>query len=370
MKLKVSETNPIDTTIKTVKTTLNSIVLRKYRKKVTKYISKLSIQGTEITALGSLLFLNKLTRAIDSDDITYFDKQYIKEIELCMENVSVVTGNRNKNRKTDVVFDNLLIEHGVKKPKANGMGNSLKYLTSLFITNFENTNSLSFARRVLRSYFRTIINDNDEIEHTITYMLRPTSRVPYNDTLVRSLSKIGISASEISRGFFVQRDLFTNVFCYLKIQRSIEEFNKKQEDDGKKVRSFTVVPMFAYRRQHIRVDIDMLYRILCHCKTMRVKGKGNKMRNLTYKEFTAKNNEGEKEIMMKEIGKVFDMEKIHKMGGHKDFHNQFMSDGVAVSLLYDQKGKKPVAEKWELQRLKRKCENSKCNSVYDLLILK
>lgn len=80
-----------------------------------------------------------------------------------------------------------------------------------------------------------------------------------------------------------------------------------------------------------------------------------------------KNEKGEKERMMKEIGKVFDLQKIHKMGGKQtDFHYQLMSDGVAVSLLYDEKKKKPIAEKWELQRLKRQFENSKCNSVYDL----
>ena len=226
-----------------------------------------------------------------------------------------------------------------------------KQIIVAWATNFENTNSLAFARRRLRAYFRTLSGEQQTIEKTITFMLRPNSSVPYNDDLIGSLAKIGISVKDVERGFFVKRDFFQNIHTYMKIQRSIEEFNEKQKENIAKVRNFAVVPLFSYRRQHVRIDKAMFYKMMCYCKTItKVKGKKNKMIIPTFKEFSPN--------IIADIGKVLNLPKIERIGGKNNtFHIHLMSDGVAVSLLYKKKIES-VSEKRRLNQIKRRYENS------------
>lgn len=332
----------------TVKTTLDSIVFPLYRERVKEIISDLAIKGTRICALSSLLVLSKLNRAIDVCDPNYFKQNYYKNvIETCFKGAIC----SNVNRHIDKEFDELISNNNVTKPNTNSMGNSLKYLVELYETSFENANSLLHARRRFRAYFRTIPGkiERSEIENTITYLLSPNSRVLCNDNLMHSLSEIGLSERE--RGFFAKRNFFRNIYAYLKMQRKIEWFNSKQEDNKKRIRNFSIVPIFGFRRQHVRIDKDMFYRILSKCGTLSVPGKRG-MKNLLYRDIKEKNR------FLEEVGKVFNLEKIRQMGGqNKQFQIQFVSDGVAASVLYKKDRKKKALE--GIHQIKRKLLLSK-----------
>lgn len=323
----------------TVKTTLDSIVLPNFREKVKEHISDLAIKGTQITALSSLLVLLKLNRALDVGNLNYFEQDYFEDvIKVCFK------GAISSNTNIDEDFIELIEKNNVTKPNTNNMGNSLKYLIELYKTSFENTNSLSHARRRFRAYFRTIPGKKErgEIESTITYILCPNSRVAYNDDLMRSLSEIGLG--ERDRGFFAKRNFFQNICAYFKMQRKIEWFNSKQEDNKKRIHNFSIVPIFGFRRQHVRIDKDMFYRILTKCGTLSVPGKRG-MKNMQYRDIK------ENKRFLEEVGRVFNLEKIKQMGGkNKEFQIHFMSDGVAASILYKRGRKKTLQGIREVKR--------------------
>lgn len=108
-------------------------------------------------------------------------------------------------------------------------------------------------------------------DDTITYMLKENSRVKFDEILLKSLAKLDINENERNgKGFFVKRDFFKNIRVYQKMQRAIETFNNQQICNRRKVRNFNVVLIFSFRRQHVRIDKDVFYRIMANCGSLKV----------------------------------------------------------------------------------------------------
>lgn len=144
----------------------------------------------------------------------------------------------------------------------------------------------------------------------------------------------------------------------MKIQRGIERFNKTRKVGQCEVRSFNVVPIFTFRRQHIRIDKDVFYHNLSALKMLtRVHG----TININKDEFRVRFED--------EIKKLIDVDKIKKIGGKKKtFEYQILTDGVSATILYT-KTDKENSEKVKVKGLspaqKRKKRNPKESMKYE-----
>lgn len=347
-----------DVRITTIKVPIYKILFSDHMDAVLEHIEDLCVKITKISALSSLLLLMKVKTAFENDDERFFqENNYHTVIERCFKEVAA-SGIAIDRAQLDTDFQVILDRFGVEQPSTAYLGNSFRYQIEQSITSFKNTNALRQARQRFRKYFRTIHRDTDAINDTITYMLNDESYVPCDPTLMRSLPNIGLgNGDEYERGFFSKRRLFETIPIYMRMQQAIERFNEIPDSHRTlpRVGSFTVIPIFKSRRQHIRMDKDVLYRMFSKLNLItKIPGKGKRLKNTPFAAW-------KDEIMINDMSKVFDLETIKKLGGpKKTFHGHIVTDGVAASIVYDKNidnmEKRTVDQR--LAIIKEKFENS------------
>lgn len=307
------------------KVPLNKILLTQHRAAITKYITECSIKLTKLSRLASLWFLKRVNNAVEQKDQKFFKEDEVKfVVRNCFQAVIGAFAGKKKRTKCDEDFEHALNENNVTKPDTKNLGNAFNYLIEQYLTCLENANALSFARQRFRKYFRTIENtDRKKMEDTITFILHEKSRVLCDEKLMGSLKNIGLDKeNEHVRGFFASRNWCENMPVYINMQREIENYNNrnKTSENNRPVKTFSVVPIFGCRRQHVRIDKDVFYRICNQLGVLSEKKHGKKKtkKPITQKQFNdAKNTENE-------LGKILDLKKIKQMGGKKnDFFFKF-----------------------------------------------
>lgn len=303
--------------------------------------------------------------------IRFFARNGNETIHNCFK--AVLLNNKDDNSLMSPRFREIA-QNFITWPINGGFGNAFTYLWEQYRDNVR-TNLKTHCERRLRKFFKMRVfelNDdatkynyfNDlfghedakpyyddiDIRNAIDYTY---NRKDSTDSVERQL-RLGELLDELrwmgapddcDIKSFAENDetWFESMRMWTEIQRDINSFHMafKDRHDKPQIKNFVVVPMCSFQRRHIRIDTDTLYEILAKVKDDNKNSLLPKKFGVTFKNGTTNiRNLTKTEFYKNEIGSwsmYFDMEKMLKLRKNKnDFHFQLMSDGVAVSILYDQ----------------------------------
>lgn len=330
----------------TIKRTLDSILNNSENKeKIIDAITDRSIRATKICVLSSLLILYKINSESDNNNIRFFTTENIQSV-VHDSFYSVLYEHNDLPHE----FNNYIRYYRIQKPSNSFFGNIFKYLIEQYVINFEN-NIKIHAKTRLKKYFKisNIEATAQEIDHTISFMFNSFSVVEPRLDLINSIPNIQDLNTDFTRGFFsrlVHFNTFRAVFIFVKIQRAIHHHQQNEIS----VRNFTVVPMHSFKRKHIRLDTDAYYRLLqqiklCPLVPSRSKKKTKPKVGMDFTRFMREKS--------KHWFSFFNKPKFKRMEKQqKKFHYQIVSDGVAASVLFENRNRKSTraADTREIQR--------------------
>lgn len=367
-----------NTTITTVKTGLRNILRPKFRNVIIASITEKSINATKLCALASLLFLNKVQEAYESNHYDFFCQNGEKIIKDCF----LAAKNINSPDMTST-FKHIINHWSLDLPDTSHFGNAIKDLIKTYVTNVK-TNLATHAKKRLRAFLTMkvyernnmnplVIRYNDEdINHTISWAIFGKDSIKVNDPerpaktsrramLLRMIVEMcWYSIPHTNVYWFTKINWFQSIVLWISIQRQIDEFNtnemyreqrmwerahyrtcKRQQSTGHckcgatkncppKVRNFAVIPIAKFSRTHYTLDNFTFYKLLCGVGLISQidSTKRRKKRNITFNEFMA-----HKEWNWNQY---FNMRKIKWfVRKKKRFRFRVLTDGVSVSLAYD-----------------------------------
>lgn len=321
-----------------------------------------------------------MNEAVDAgmQGVHFFARDGNEVIHNCFK--AVLLANKDNNELMSARFRELA-EQYIDWPTSGGFGNAFKYLWEQYRDNVR-TNLKTHCERRLRKFFKMRVfelnddatkfnyfNDRFGQEDAMPYYddidIRNAINYAYNRRDTTDSAERGLRLGELLDELrwigapddcdiktFVESDetWFESMRMWTEIQRDINMFHLAYKDrhDKPRIQNFVVVPMCSFQRRHIRIDTDTLYEILAKVKE---DGKDKecllpKKCGMTRKDGTVKWRLFTKTDFYKnEIGGwslFFDMEKMLKLRNNKnDFHCQLLSDGVSVSILYEEPKHKP-----------------------------
>lgn len=372
-----------DENFSTVKIPLRTILKAEHADAIIEIISDHSKKATKIASLASLLLLGKLNDKLN--DHAFFRENDPAEIvkdsffEVLDQDKTQSGKRRIPKFPPSSSFRQAMTNNNITRPDNNYMGNMFKYLHQLYATSFE-TNITTHGFRRVQKFFKSIDGPNkDDIKNTIDYLFNSDSDRTPNAQLIAELQQLDNRYGNWSVGALqdFEDNWFEYVPLFIKIQRRIHLYNMRnqqewlQEDEQHKksktktklkrkhpkIRPMNIIPIFKYRRQHLRIDNDGLFRIVTQLKQLPKRSITSGM-NIDFPEFVKRKDEF--------WNKYFDMEKIetirYKNKQKLKFHYHIQTDGVSVTLLYDTL---PSEEKSNdrLDRIKRKFENKEYRNV-------
>lgn len=280
-------------------------------------------------------------------------------------------------------------------PSNRSFSNALKYLREQYRDNVK-TNIRTHCKARLTKFFRMCVYElNDHIlrqnQNTPLFSdvdIRNAINYTYNrtDTTGGDLDaqrRLGVLLDELrSMGApddcnirdFITNDWFKSLRMWLQIQRAVQYFQlaysnvynswrmfrkyplnvKRPTYDGTNtiipeptsITNFAAIPICKFQRRHIRIDVDVLYALVCEAKEAPQKpGTLKEWRNVTIDEFKQNGPAGN-------WGIFFDLAKITGLvKGKKTFDQQVVSDGVSVTILYLRPSQpEPAIQQDELKR--------------------
>lgn len=387
----------------TVKTQLKSICQPVYRDIIIAAVIDYSNLSTRICALASLLFLNRCQRAFDDKHYAFFQLNGEKVIRDCFLGVLEQHINGEKMLPEFRQLVNELYGINFIWPNNALFGNGLYDLAKTYTINVKN-NVFVHRKKRLREYLRmhiykmnqcnpiVALYDDTDINNVISLAIYGCDNIASNDinapakrerrdNLLESIIKKHcwwefIPHNNISR--YSKKDWFKSIQFWISLQREIDEFNtvaesrderqlqreqikeqkrckrrqhrqctckpKTSPDQSEhtkkgppKINNLSVIPICGFTRTHYTLDNRTLYYLLCKTNIIPLcKGKTRKLkRSVSQKEFFAS-----KEYYW---GQIFDLNKIKSfVHGKKKFRLRLLSNGQAVSILYDFDKKEPV----------------------------
>ena len=137
---------------------------------------------------------------------------------------------------------------------------------------------------------------------------------------------------------------------------------KKNMPKMRQIRNFAIVPICSMQRRYVRIDRKGMYDLLSqNCMINRVKGKRKQSRKMTYDEYA---KDGRVHSPLEDHWKkVVNLDLINKIGGKKkDFHHQFLTNGVAINIIYTNKESNTAIDE---DRAMEKLKESFCNDEFD-----
>lgn len=386
----------------TVKTQLKSICQSDYSDIIIAAVTDYSNLSTRICALASLLFLNRCQRAFDDKHYAFFQLDGEKVIRECF--LGVLTQHIN-GAKMLPEFRQLAEElyEDFNWPNNELFGNGLYDLAKTYTTNVKN-NLFVHRKKRLREYLRmhtykmnqcipiVVRYDDTDINNVISLAIYGRDNIDSNDInaqakrerrdiLLKSIIKKHcwwefIPHNNISR--YSKKDWFKSIQFWISLQREIDEFNtvevsreerrlqREQVQERKrckrrqhrqctckpetspdqsehtekgppKIKNLSVIPICGFTRTHYTLDNKTLYYLLCKTNIIPLcQGKKRKTRSVSLNEFFR-----DKEHYW---GQFIDLNKIKSfVHGKKKFRLRLLSNGQAVSILYNIDKKKPVA---------------------------
>ncbi|XP_055321799.1 uncharacterized protein LOC129577947 [Sitodiplosis mosellana] len=364
-----------------IKLAATSIVRPEYRDRILPWITKTSIKCTEISELASLLFLNKVRAATEQAIITgnweYFDDgDGMHIIENCFYAVL------RRYKEDDFImdpwfrhcFENVDIENRSAWPNNDYFGNLMKYLFQQYGRNVK-TNLDTHAQKRLRYFLRlkafrqNYTNrirglpdtyDERDVANAVSWAIKrydatrgDANRLAKRDRLLRYVRDIRGPADDDIAKFTKDEDTwFSSLPMWLIMQSEIETHLNwvEQHHDNivqvialPNIKNLVVIPICHHTRKAVRIDADVLYRMMCETGTSPRDEYG---RQHTVGHVTSKSNQAYYFNM------IFNMEKINRvLKANKKFEH-ILSDGVSASILYSVK--KTVVDKLVEDGLVRK----------------
>lgn len=393
-----------DTNMMTVKTGLKNILRPRFRNVLTKAISEKSIEATKLCSLASLLFLNKVQNAYDSNHEAFFRQNGENVIRDCF--YAVLPKNLHTDKMTHEfreIAQRLDEQHQISWPNTEHFGNAIKDLIDTYVTNVK-TNLSTHSKKRLREYLRMKIYERNrmvplviryeeqDIDHAIAWAIFGTNSIDKDDPdRVAKRMRRGMLLKMIadnswfdigygSIGKFTKIHWFKSIQFWIALQRQLDAFNtseeyreqrrlerehfrygkcQREQSSGHckcgltkkgppKVCNLKVIPICAFTRTHYTLDNFTFYQLLCSVGIVpQTHGIRKEYRNIKFNEFMQ-----HKEFFW---NKFFIMRKINWfVRWKKKFRFRILSDGQAVSLAYDVDKKQAVPI--EIQRNGVVCE--------------
>lgn len=333
-----------------VKTGLRSIIRPEVEGFVVDWISERSILSTKISALASLLFLDKVKLAHFNNNLAFFNGKGKDVIKRCF--YAVLRKNKEKE-DMDPDSKELVENNGIQWPTNEYFGNQMKYMYRQYTTNVE-TNLKTHAKKRLTQYMKMrawqfnvtsngILLDTKDIDSAVSLAMRKYDNIKADDPnaadkrhkrelLLNMVVSIGCPADHDVKKF-TSDHWFKSLRMWLLMQSQIDDFHIWAGDNNIKIpiiKNLKVIPVCSFNRQHIKMDTDVLYRMMCDMESQfkielipRVNG------------VRASVGDACKDPYIYWY-QIFDLPKIDRiLKGNKRFHKHIVSDGVAVSILYE-----------------------------------
>lgn len=106
-----------------------------------------------------------------------------------------------------------------------------------------------------------------------------------------------------------------------------------------KIRNFRAIPVHNFHTKNIRIDLHLFYQIACKLGALKLaKGKRTKLIDISKDVYDA--NDANLRFYW---DRVFDMDKIDRVGKQKTFDFAIVTDGVAVSLCFVKPEREPIS---------------------------
>lgn len=310
--------------------------------------------------------------AIDENDDDFFNGNGETIISDCFN--AVLEQNVNNNNLMPQTFKRWVTESVAvffRWPSNTAFGNILKYLHEQYTVNVQ-TNLRTHCERRLKLFFKMRVYELNDMQIQLNAPnpdlfteddIKNAMKYTYNrqDTTngdAGAQNRLGILLDELracGAPFdcniieFIDAHWFRSLYMWLHIQRDIQNFQhafahvrnswnlfrkfplyvqRPTIPEPPKILNFAAIPMCTFQRRHIRIDTDVLYRLLCKTKLVQTKmGKREKPINITQTEFFADKSDN--------WYRFIDLDKIAQMvKGKKAFDFQLISDGVAATVLY------------------------------------
>lgn len=344
---KVPQKKPDDYDLLAIKISAKTAVRPEFHDVVIPWIAKKSIEATKICELASLLFLNKVRAEFEVARITgnwtFFDGDGEHVIEGCF--FAVLAKNKeNEDMLPEFrdTFEHMDAENRMAWPNNNYMGNIFKYLFQQYIRNVT-TNLTTHRKNRLRQYFKFVVVLNEEqniddrdINNAINWAIKrydstrgSQERINKRAFLLDQVRLLnGPDDDDISR--FTKDEWFASLPMWLAMQAHITAYNDWLQQQAREVikksptiKNISVIPICSHQRTNIKIDADVLYRMLCETKLIPKYENGTQVSM----EFISRNRQFY-------FAQYFNMDKINRLLKTKEFHFHIVSDGISVSILY------------------------------------
>lgn len=327
-----------------IKISLKTAVREDFHDIVIPWIASKSIECTKICELASLLFLHKVRTAHENGDRTFFDDgDGIHVIEECF--FAVLSKNVDDQLMPEfrAKYNAVDGQHRMAWPNNQYFGNLMKYMQQEYVRNVI-TNLTTHRKKRLTQFLRYCVYcenadnvigrfDETDVKNAVSWAIKRydstrgnAERLRKRNYLLRVVRQIGgPDDDDITR--FTRANWFQSMSMWLTMQQYIDEFHQFQQQNGlraPKIRNLSVVPICSHMRKCIRIDGDVLYRMMCETNTIPRDEKGNQIKG---GEVTSNRNYF--------FDQIFNMEKINRiLKTNKEFHYQIVSDGLSASILY------------------------------------
>lgn len=256
-------------------------------------------------------------------------------------------------------------------PSNRQFGNSFSYLYEQYTANVM-TNIRTHAKRRIKLFFtmrvyelndmqsqlnapNPIVFTDQDVKNAVKYTMERRDNTNGDagaqnrlGILLDELIDIGAPA-DCNIVDFLNTNWFKSLYMWMQIQRDIQHFQhafahvrnswslyrkfpryvqRPTTPEPPEIHNFVAIPTCSFQRRHIRIDTDVLYRLLCETKLVPKKDGIRKDKvNIKSPEFS-RDQYGN-------WNRVFDLSQIYKMvHGKKTFDFQILSDGVSVTMLY------------------------------------
>lgn len=337
------------------KLSLNSILKEDFREAFTGRVASWCETATIISVLASLLFLYKNNKAFDDGDQRFFEGNGDQVISDCFNSIL----NANKHR---LPFEfRQWVESTVPNfqwPALDALHNAFNYIVTQYTTNVKNNLKIWCYSRI-KTFFKLRRHQmnlmDDQLNITDIDVTNATKAVLFNNViptenvnmLLHQARMIGIPVGQ-KLCDVVRYRWFETIPIFLNIQRAVFEYHehysilnelwRKYHQDPvnnrkptvprpPKINNFRVIPVHDFKMKHIRIDISQFFKMV---KPMGVMKGGVGVRG-----FKIDIHESDyKKDPSTYWDRVFDMKKIVRIGGKKEFDFGIVTDSVDVSLCY------------------------------------
>lgn len=350
-----------------IKIAAKTAIKTEYHDIVLPWIEKKSIECTKICELASLLFLNKVRAAFEREEWDFFDDgDGIHIIEGCFYAVLIQhKDEEDMLPEFRTEFQQVDIENQMQWPNNKYFGNTIKYLYQQYARNVI-TNLTTHAKKRITQFLRYCVFhennnnpndhfDEDDVKNAVNWAIKRydstrgnVGRLNKRDHLLGFIRANGGPADD-DVAKFTRENWFQSFPMWLNLQETIDRYHdwqqQQQQQNGQrtpKLKNLSVIPICTHLRKPIKIDADVLYRMMCETKLIPKDENGIQVTVgyvCQHKEFY--------------FDQIFNMEKINRMlKANKEFHYHIVTDGVSMSILY--KVSKKVLEQMESDGIVKK----------------